>query len=122
MKNSTSLSKKKWGFCGNSNLKVEPETTIKGALALLMVNLNISDDRPVIPMSINEPSAFPCFSTSHIAAYAIDEVVKFTDFNGYPAAKVEELELHLPSSPLPSPSLPLQQLSPLPPRPPPNIV
>ncbi|KAI3812078.1 hypothetical protein L1987_16782 [Smallanthus sonchifolius] len=87
MENGTTLTKKKWGFRGNSELKAEPETTIRGALTLLMSNLNISDDRPVIPMSVSEPSAFPCFSTSHIAADAIAEAVQSTDFNGYPAAE-----------------------------------
>ncbi|KAI3714240.1 hypothetical protein L1987_72837 [Smallanthus sonchifolius] len=75
------------GIPGNSELTAEPETTIRGAFTLLMANLNISDDRPVIPMSVSEPSAFPCFSTSHIASDAIAEAVQSTDFNGYPAAE-----------------------------------
>ncbi|KAI3812081.1 hypothetical protein L1987_16785 [Smallanthus sonchifolius] len=64
MENGTQLTKKKWGFRGNSELKAEPETTIRGALTLLLSNLNVSDDRPVIPMSLSEPSAFPYFSYS----------------------------------------------------------
>ncbi|KAI3714239.1 hypothetical protein L1987_72836 [Smallanthus sonchifolius] len=87
MENGTTLTKKKWGFSGNSELTAEPETTIRGALTLLMSNLNISDERPVIPMSLSEPSAFPCFTTSHIASDAIAEAVQSTDFNGYPAAE-----------------------------------
>ncbi|KAK9052124.1 hypothetical protein SSX86_028752 [Deinandra increscens subsp. villosa] len=81
---STTLSKKKWGFRGNSELQAEPETTIRGALTLLMSNLNISDDRPVIPMSVSEPSAFPCFKTTQIATDAIAEAVKSSEFTSYP--------------------------------------
>ncbi|XP_076959048.1 putative aminotransferase TAT2 [Bidens hawaiensis] len=84
MENSTTLTKNKWGFRGNSDLKVEPVTTIRGALTLLMSNLNVSDGRPVIPMSVSEPSAFPCFGTAQVAADAIAEAVRSPEFNGYP--------------------------------------
>ncbi|KAD3642194.1 hypothetical protein E3N88_31418 [Mikania micrantha] len=84
MEKSKVVTNKKWGFRGNSELNAEPETTIRGALTLLMSNLNVSDQRRVIPMSVSEPSAFPCFTTSPIATDAIAEAVRSTEFNSYP--------------------------------------
>ncbi|KAI7752550.1 hypothetical protein M8C21_007482 [Ambrosia artemisiifolia] len=84
MENSTTLAPKKWGFRGNSDLKADPETTIRGVLTMLMSNISISDDRPVIPMSVSQPSAFPCFYTTQIATDAIVESVQATEFRSYP--------------------------------------
>ncbi|KAI3736098.1 hypothetical protein L6452_15631 [Arctium lappa] len=82
MENNSTMPKK-WGFRGNSEFKPEPQTTIRGAITLLESNLNQSDNRPVIPMAHSEPSAFPCFNTTEIAADAIADAVRSTKFNGH---------------------------------------
>nr|GEW04097.1 probable aminotransferase TAT2 [Tanacetum cinerariifolium] len=88
MENCSELTNKKWGFRGNTNLKVENDTTtIRGALTLLMSNLNPSDKRTVIPMSHSEPSAFPCFNTTKIATDAIADAVRSNEYNGYPPSE-----------------------------------
>ncbi|KVI04286.1 hypothetical protein Ccrd_017398 [Cynara cardunculus var. scolymus] len=83
MENDSTLPKK-WGFEGNSEFKPEPHTTIRGALNLLESNLNQSDNRPVIPMAHCDPSAFPCFNTTEIAADAIADAARSAKFNGPP--------------------------------------
>ncbi|KVI04291.1 Aminotransferase, class I/classII [Cynara cardunculus var. scolymus] len=70
MENNSTLPKK-WGFRGNSELKPERETTIRGAVTLLQSNINQSDNRPVISMSHSQPSVFPYFNTTQIAADAV---------------------------------------------------
>lgn len=80
---STPITDKKWGFRRNSDLDFVPETTIRGTLTLLMSNLNRSDPRPVIPMSVSEPSAFPCFSTASVALDAVSDSVRCMQYNSY---------------------------------------
>ncbi|PWA47737.1 tyrosine transaminase family protein [Artemisia annua] len=85
MENGSKLTNKKWGFRGNTSLKVEDDTTtIRGAFNLLISNINPSDKRTVIPMSHSEPSAFPCFKTTKIATDAIADAVRSNEYNGYP--------------------------------------
>ncbi|KAK1423055.1 hypothetical protein QVD17_18349 [Tagetes erecta] len=79
----TPITDKKWAFRRNSDLDFVPDTTIRGTLTKLMSNLNRSDDRPVIPMSVSEPSAFPCFNTTPVALDAISGSVRCTEYNSY---------------------------------------
>lgn len=89
MDTSSTLTKKKWGFSRDSSehkqvVEEADQITIRSALTLLMSNLNLSDNRPLIPMSVSEPSAFPCFKTADVAANAIADAVLSNNFSGYP--------------------------------------
>ncbi|XP_071696925.1 probable aminotransferase TAT2 [Rutidosis leptorrhynchoides] len=84
----SALTKNTWRFRGNPEPKEEPRTMIRGALTFLMSNLNKSDNRPVIPMSITEPSAFECFKTTQVATQAVTDVVRSNKFNGYASPSV----------------------------------
>ncbi|KAK3043394.1 hypothetical protein RJ639_002696 [Escallonia herrerae] len=74
---------KKWGFRGNQNLGTASAITIRGVLNMLMENLNKDDPRPTIPLGHGDPSAFPCFRTTHLAEDAISDSVRSAKFNGY---------------------------------------
>ncbi|KAK2990101.1 hypothetical protein RJ640_028741 [Escallonia rubra] len=74
---------KKWGFRGNQSLGTASAITIRGVLNMLMENLNKDDPRPAIPLGHGDPSAFPCFRTTHLAEDAISDSLRSAKFNGY---------------------------------------
>ncbi|KAK3040497.1 hypothetical protein RJ639_028782 [Escallonia herrerae] len=74
---------KKWGFRGNQSLSTASAITIRGVLNMVMENLHKDDPRPAIPLGHGDPSAFPCFRTTHLAEDAISDSVRSAKFNGY---------------------------------------
>nr|GEU82433.1 probable aminotransferase TAT2 [Tanacetum cinerariifolium] len=74
---------KEWNFKGNKNLKIASAFSIKGVIDDVKTNLNPSDQRPVIPLSIGDPSLFPCFRTTQVAEDAVVDALRSAKFNGY---------------------------------------
>lgn len=76
-------STKKWGFKGNESITKASAITVRGLLNMLMENLDPNDTRPVIPLGHGDPSAFPCFRTTHDAEMAISDALFSAKYNGY---------------------------------------
>ncbi|GKB66845.1 probable aminotransferase TAT2 [Tanacetum coccineum] len=74
---------KEWNFKGNKDLKIASAFSIKGVIDDVKTNLNPSDPRPVIPLSIGDPSLFPCFRTTQVAEDAVVDALRSAKFNGY---------------------------------------
>ncbi|RZC46623.1 hypothetical protein C5167_039575 [Papaver somniferum] len=75
---------KKWIIRGNDKLKVGTENTIRGLLEVMNSNLNVNDERPIIPLGHGDPSPFTCFRTTHIVDDALNTAIQSAKFNSYP--------------------------------------
>lgn len=74
---------KEWKFKGNSDLKTASAFSIKRVIDDVKTNLNQSDDRPVVPLSIGDPSSFSCFRTTQVAEDAVVDALRSGKFNGH---------------------------------------
>ncbi|KAF8409202.1 hypothetical protein HHK36_005276 [Tetracentron sinense] len=77
---------KKWGFGANEEVNTALDITIRGILTMVMDNLDAGDKRQIIPLGHGDPSAFPCFRTTHIAEDAMVDAVRSAKFNSYAPA------------------------------------
>jgi tyrosine aminotransferase len=73
----------KWIIRGNELLDETAATSIRGYLNMLYDHLDKDDQRPVVPLSHGDPSAFACFRTSPEAVDAIVHAVQSAEFNSY---------------------------------------
>ncbi|KAI3714035.1 hypothetical protein L1987_72625 [Smallanthus sonchifolius] len=74
---------KVWKFRGNIDLKTASVFSIARVIGDVKTNLNQSDQRPIIPLSIGDPSIFPCFRTAQVAEDAVVDALRSANFNGY---------------------------------------
>lgn len=56
---------------------------IEGVNEVMMKNFNKDDDRPVISLTLGDPSVFPCIRTTALVENAIVDAVRSAEFNGY---------------------------------------
>lgn len=74
---------KEWKFRGNKDLKTASAFSIKRVIDQVKTNINQSDERPIIPLSIGDPSLFSCFQTTQVAQDAVIDALQSAKFNGY---------------------------------------
>ncbi|KAI3812270.1 hypothetical protein L1987_16977 [Smallanthus sonchifolius] len=74
---------KEWKFRGNIDLKSASVFSIARVIGDVKTNLNQSDQRPIIPLSIGDPSIFPCFRTAQVAEDAVVDALRSSNFNGH---------------------------------------
>ncbi|KAJ0432318.1 putative aminotransferase, class I/classII, tyrosine/nicotianamine aminotransferase [Helianthus annuus] len=74
--------RKEWKLKGNSDIKTASSFSIARVIADVKTNINQSDERPVIPLSIGDPSIFPCFRTPQVAQDAVVDALTSAKFNG----------------------------------------
>ncbi|KAJ6289667.1 hypothetical protein OIU78_025567 [Salix suchowensis] len=73
----------KWIIRGNELLDETAATSIRSYLNMLYDQVDKDDQRPVVPLSLGDPSAFSCFRTSPEAEDAIVRAVQSAEFNSY---------------------------------------
>ncbi|KAL3333003.1 hypothetical protein AABB24_033190, partial [Solanum stoloniferum] len=83
MENGTTTTRKIWNFKETEKLVSAPNLTVRIILDKLTSCLSTADTRPVIPLCLADPSAFPCFRTTPIAEDAIVDAVGSAKFNCY---------------------------------------
>ncbi|XP_057953145.1 nicotianamine aminotransferase 1-like [Malania oleifera] len=74
---------KKCGFRTNKELNRAAGVSIRSVLNMLMENLDGADSRPIVPLGHGDPSAFPCFRTTHVAEDAVVDAVRSAKYNSY---------------------------------------
>ncbi|XP_071693312.1 nicotianamine aminotransferase 1-like [Rutidosis leptorrhynchoides] len=74
---------KSWKLRGNRDIKTASEFSIARVIDEVKTNLNPKDERPIIPLSIGDPSIFPCFRTTQVAEDALVAALRSANFNGY---------------------------------------
>ncbi|KAK9052564.1 hypothetical protein SSX86_029193 [Deinandra increscens subsp. villosa] len=72
-----------WKFRGNRELKTASAFSIARVIGDVKTNLDQSDERPIIPLSIGDPSIFSCFRTAQVAEDAVVDALRSANFNGY---------------------------------------
>ncbi|ESR60474.1 Aminotran 1 2 domain-containing protein [Citrus sinensis] len=76
--------KKKWGFqVKQEHITATATLTVRSALTIIKQNLKENDPRPIIPLGHGDPSAFPCFRTTPVAADAVVDAVRSAEFDCY---------------------------------------
>lgn len=61
----------------------ETPLTVRNALTVLKKNVDLNDNRPLIPMGHGDPSPFHCFRTAAVAEDAVVAALRSASFNGY---------------------------------------
>ncbi|KAK1437988.1 hypothetical protein QVD17_03789 [Tagetes erecta] len=74
---------KNWKLRGNSDITSASTHSIARVNAHVKTHINQSDQRPIIPLSIGDPSIFPCFRTDQVAEDAVVDALRSAHFNGY---------------------------------------
>ncbi|KAL8267265.1 hypothetical protein R6Q59_004609 [Mikania micrantha] len=74
---------KDWKFRANPVLKAASVFSIARAIGDVKANLDPCDQRLVIPLSVGDPSIFPCFRTAQVAEDAVIDALRSANFNGY---------------------------------------
>lgn len=74
---------KEWGFQGNQELNAS-SISVRGVLNQLMEHRNKDDNRPIISLGRADPTAYPSYRTTTLAADAVADAVRSFEFNCYP--------------------------------------
>lgn len=72
-----------WKLRGNSDITSASSHSIARVIADVKKYINQSDERPIIPLSIGDPSIFPCFRTDRVAEDAVVDALRSARFNAY---------------------------------------
>lgn len=67
----------------NTEDKTQNMITIKGIISLIMSQIDKDDDKDVISLGMGDPTAYSCFTTTHVAQEAVVNALSSAKFNGY---------------------------------------
>ncbi|KAL2944415.1 putative aminotransferase TAT2 [Bienertia sinuspersici] len=80
MKEAAILSNQELNNCED---KTQNMITIKGIIGLIMSQIDDDNQRAVISLGMGDPTAYSCFTTSHVAEEAVAHTLSSAKFNGY---------------------------------------